>query len=169
MKMSKPRFGKLKPVYSVLLNPHGEYRLTKCPHCENLTYPRKFALLIAVLGWMPYAQGKTCKYCTRCKMIIVDQDELELEMGTTLAEHAPQVVGKEYLLIGVVEMKTFKRGLTDDRETLVEMRERVSDFKKQYGMGIRPGGWYKEGYEPPPLPGYRDQRVPVIVDGKRVD
>src|SRR5437763_16745322 len=36
-------------------------RLSKCPRCEKLIYPRKFAFFIHVDGWGPMALGKTCK------------------------------------------------------------------------------------------------------------
>jgi len=40
--------GKLPRRYHFLSNPHPELRLSKCPWCNKLTYPRKFPLFIVV-------------------------------------------------------------------------------------------------------------------------
>ncbi len=45
------KIGKLPPRYSFILNAHEGTRLSKCPRCEKLTYPRKFAFLLQVDGW----------------------------------------------------------------------------------------------------------------------
>jgi hypothetical protein len=74
------RVGKLPPRYGFILNPHGGTRLSKCPRCERYTHPRKFAFFIHVEGWGPMALGKTCKYCSRCELIMMHQDELEAEL-----------------------------------------------------------------------------------------
>ena len=111
----------------------------------------------------PYAQGKTCKYCSNCKLIMIDQEELESELFRACSAHARQSLGKEYLLIGVVDMKVFRRGLTGAPGALEELQAWTSDFKKQHGLGLQLGGWYKEGATPPELPGSRTQRVPTSV------
>src|SRR4051794_17148071 len=74
--MTKPTLGNLPPRYSFILNPHSDIRLTRCPKCERLTHPRKFALFVHVEEWGGVVLGYTCRYCTRCELIIVHQDEL---------------------------------------------------------------------------------------------
>ena len=157
--MPKPHIGKLKPMHSLLLNPHPELRLTRCPHCEKLTYPRKFAFFIHVDGFGPYTQGKMCKYCARCKMILVQQDELEDELSTAMQMHCPSALGNKYFIIGVVELKTFKTGIAGAPGTLAETLEHVSDLREQFGLSYIPGGWYHESHKPRPLPGHRPQLV----------
>src|SRR5262249_29715675 len=80
--MAKNRIGKRPPQYSFILNPYSDVRLSKCPKCERPTHPRKFALVIHIQNWGPLVLGKTCRYCTRCQLIIAHQDELEAEMAT---------------------------------------------------------------------------------------
>src|SRR4051794_11290171 len=103
--MSRPKVGKLKPRYSFILNPYSDVRLSKCPKCDRPTHPRKFALVIVVKGYGPYVQGKTCRYCSPCELIIAHQDELESEMTISMAKFAPEVVGNEYLVLGTMERK----------------------------------------------------------------
>lgn len=46
--MPKPRLGKLPPRYIFALNPHSDYRATRCPRRNGPTTLRKFALMIHV-------------------------------------------------------------------------------------------------------------------------
>ena len=138
----KPRIGKLPPRYSFMLNPHAGTRLSTCPKCNKLTYPRKFALLIHVEGWGPYVQGKTCKYCPRCEMIMAHQDELEGEMAMAFDRLKPEVVGNDYLVLGTVDMKVWKAAMKGDAPPpLDEALDHTADFKKYYDLDFDPGGW----------------------------
>lgn len=74
MKRKRTKIGELPRRYSFILNQYSETRLSKCPKCEKLTHPRKFVMFIHIDGWGPMALGKTCRYCSRCEMIIVHQD-----------------------------------------------------------------------------------------------
>ena len=65
--MRKPWLGKLPPRYLFALNPHADYRASRCLHCDGLTYPRKFALLIHIDPHQLIALGKTCKYCPQVR------------------------------------------------------------------------------------------------------
>jgi hypothetical protein len=158
--MSVPRIGKLKPQYTLLLNPHADARLSRCPKCEKLTYPRKFAILIHVEGHGFYVQGKTCKYCSNCKTIMVQQDELEAQLALVASERFPEGLGQEYFIVGIVELNTFKQSLAGDAPAIDELLEHVSDLREQIGLSYTPGGWYRAGHEPPPLPEFRPQRIP---------
>jgi hypothetical protein len=107
---SSRRIGKLLPRYAFILNPHAGTRLSKCPRCEKLTYPRKFAFFIHVDGWGPMALGKTCKYCSRCELIMMHQDELEAELAHSFSQSAPEVIGNKYMVLGTIEKKYGRRG-----------------------------------------------------------
>jgi hypothetical protein len=128
-----------------------------------MTYPRKFALLIHVEDWGPMVHGKTCKYCSKCKMILAQQDDLEAELARSFQQLEPKVLGNEYMVLGVVESKVFKAALAGQPGSLDDTLERVSDIKKYYGLGYSPGGWYGPGQEPRVLPAYREQRIPREV------
>src|SRR5205809_207302 len=161
--MTPDRIGKLRPVHTLLLNPHAEVRLSRCPKCDKLTYPRKFGLLIHVQGHGPYVQGKTCKYCSRCKMIMVQQDELEAQLALAAQQRFPAALGREYSVLGVVQTTVFKKWLQGKAGSLEELLDHVSDIRKQIGLAYSPGGWFGDDQKPPTLQPYRPQRMATIV------
>jgi hypothetical protein len=135
--------GELHPRYSFLLNPHTELRLSKCPKCQQATHLRKFALFIHVDGWGAIALGKTCRYCSRCEMIMVHRDELEEQLTHSLTHIAPEVVGNEYLVLGTIEKRVWQKGLRRDREKQpTALLQHVADFKDVYELKYEPGGWH---------------------------
>lgn len=138
--MPKHRFGKLTPRYTFALNPYREVRFSTCPKCNRLTYLRKFPLLIHVDQFGPFALGKTCRYCAKCELIITHQDELEPILAAMFAQHAPQLIGNEYLVIGTVEKKVWKKGL-DEQLTLEVIREQTADFKRYVTLEYQPAHW----------------------------
>ncbi len=158
--MNRKRAGKLPPRYTFLLNPHNFDRLSKCPVCEKLTYPRKFALFIHVDEIGPVTLGKTCKYCSRCEMILCQQDELEAELTAFFERAAPKALGEEYFVVGTLERKTWRSGLEGhEPATLDDLLAHAADFRKYRGLSVRPGGWYADGHEAEPLPAFRPQRI----------
>lgn len=140
MPRRKPTIGKLPPRYLFILNPHASLRLSKCPRCEKLTHPRKFPLLIHIDQWGPAVLGKTCRYCSRCELIIAHQNELERELEILLSKHAPQALGNEYLVFGTMERKHWKRGL-ESGEGVRNAFAHVADFKDVLKLQVDWGGW----------------------------
>lgn len=158
--MAKAHIGKLPAKHALLMNPHGDQKLSRCPHCRRQTFARKFAFLLHVDGWGPMVYGMTCKYCARCRMIMVSQDELEEQLRRMFAQLDPNMLGHKYLVMGVVETKVFTKVMAEGRPLeLDKILEHVSDIRKYHGLGLQPGGWYREG-EQPTWPAYRDERIP---------
>jgi hypothetical protein len=56
--MKRKRVDKLPPRYKFLLNPCSDVRLSKCPCCDRLTHPRRFALFIHVREFGTIVWGK---------------------------------------------------------------------------------------------------------------
>ena len=144
--MAKKRLGKLRPRYRFALNPYSYMRWSKCPKCNRLTYMRKFPLLIHVDGYGLINLGKTCRYCPKCEFIIAHQDDLEHVMAEIFSAFCPEVVANEYLVIGVVKQKVWKRGLTE-QSGIREIIENTSDFKEHLVLRCDPGGWFPAGYK----------------------
>ncbi len=109
--MANTTIGQLPPRYSFLLNPHAEVRLSKCPKCQKVTHLRKFALLIHIDEWGPMVLGKTCRYCSRCEMVMAQRAELEAELAHGLNHIAPRVIGNDYLVLGTIQRKYGARDL----------------------------------------------------------
>jgi len=139
--MARARVGKLKPQYSLLINPYSDVRLSKCPRCAGLTHLRKFPLLIHVEGWGPMVLGKTCRYCTPCELVMVHRDELEAELARSPANLVPASPGSGYLILGTVERKTWQKGLEGEGTQLADMLDHTADFKKRFDLHVEPGGW----------------------------
>ena len=139
--MTTPRLGKQKPRYLFILNPYSDIRLSKCPKCEKLTHPRKFPLFIHVKDWGPLVLGKTCRFCSRCQLIIAHQDELEAELANSFAKLKPEVIGNEYFVVGTFDKKVWQKGLGGSGITHGDMLEHLADFKKVLELEYDPGGW----------------------------
>jgi hypothetical protein len=136
---SKDQFGELLPRYSLILNPYKDTRLSKCPICERPTHPRKFPLVVYIEDWGPLVLGKTCRYCARCELIILHQDELEFELATCMERLSPEMIGNKYLVLGTMEKKTWQQGLRAAFDA-AELRKYMADFKQYYDLKME-GGW----------------------------
>jgi hypothetical protein len=102
---------------------------------------RKFALIIHVAPDHVFALGKTCRYCSRCELIIAHQDELEAQLVQMFEQSDPSVIGNAYLVIGTVERKAWREGLGQPK-TIGEILPHVADFKGYREIEYEPGGWY---------------------------
>lgn len=138
--MAKRRIGGLPPRYSFILNPYIDVRLSKCPKCDGPTHTRKFALFIHVDDWGPLVFGKTCRYCTRCELIVAHQDEVEAELAYSLSRIAPQAVGGKYLVVGTMDRKVWQQGLRGGGTRLAASLEHIAEFKKVLELKVE-GGW----------------------------
>ncbi|MBA2691507.1 MAG: hypothetical protein H0U65_03305 [Rubrobacter sp.] len=139
--MAGKRLGKKEPRYSFILNPHEGTRLSRCPRCEGRTHPRKFVLFIVVDGFGPLALGKTCKFCTRCALIMAHKDELEHELTIAFEKRDPAIIGNEYMVFGTVDKKVWQKGLEGEAPDIENMLDHVADFEREFDLHYDPGGW----------------------------
>jgi hypothetical protein len=134
------QLGKLPRRYRFILNPYADTRLSKCPICRKLTHMRKFPLLIHIDDWGLLALGKTCRYCSFCELIMAHRDELEDELVGVFERVSPEVIGRPYLVIGTVDMRSWKESLSGKAESLRETLEHAADFKDVLNLRME-GGW----------------------------
>ena len=88
------------------------------------------------------ALGKTCRYCSRCELIMAHQDELETELVYSFSKVAPEVIGNKYMVLGTVEKKIWKSGLKGAGNQLDEVLKYTADFRRVLDLKVEPGGWY---------------------------
>ena len=119
--------GALPPRDAFLLNPYDDVRYTRCPRCGHRTWRRKVPLLLAVAGYGPLVLGKTGPYCAHCRLVIAHRDELEGELTTIFARLAPTGVGPAYAVLGTVELRAWRRGLSA-APTLDEVLRHTAPF-----------------------------------------
>jgi hypothetical protein len=137
--MAAKRIGGQPPRYSFILNSYPDVRVSKCPKCRRPTYARKFPLFIHVEGFGPLVLGKTCRYCTRCELIVAHQDELEAQLAHGPAQLRPASGG--YLVIGTMDRKSWQKGLEGGEDAAAATLEQVADFKQVLELHVEPGGW----------------------------
>jgi hypothetical protein len=140
--MERGTVGELPPKHIFILNPYTDARFTRCPICEERTKLRKFALFVHVDPMSPIVLGKTCRYCPACDLLIVHQDELEEQLVALFEEHNPDLIGKDYMVMGTVERKVWREGLKQPKP-IKELLENLHDFKEVRTIERRrPAGWY---------------------------
>jgi hypothetical protein len=100
---------------------------------------RKFPLLIYVKDAGAGILGKTCRYCPRCEIILVHQDELEAELEHLFSSRDPDAIGKQYMVVGTVNRGIWRQGLQLP-VMLEEVREHTSDFKRYLEIHMEPNG-----------------------------
>ncbi len=134
------RFGKLKPRYSLILNQYSDFRASKCVKCDKPTFLRKFALLVHIDNGGLMTLGKTCRYCAKCELIVVHQDELEAEMAYKFQTLNPEIIGNDYLILGTVDKKFWQKQLIKTDSSLDEILKHTADFKKYLNFEYQPAG-----------------------------
>jgi len=126
------------------LNPYGDAAFTKCPKCENNTKIRKFPLVIHIDPQQLLLLNKKCRYCVKCDLIITKKSELESLIAFCFEESRPEIVGNNYLVMGVAERRDWlegKKGEMLQGETI----ERMFVFKDVLNFELVRAGWYRKG------------------------
>ena len=135
-----PPLGDLPARDAFLLNPYDDVRYTRCPRCGHRTWRRKVPLLLAVAGYGPLVLGKTGPYCANCRLLIVHRDELEGELTTIFARLAPEVVGGACTVLGTVELRAWRRGMSA-ATTIDDVLRHTAPFTATLSVEYRPATW----------------------------
>ncbi len=123
------RFGQQSPRHKFFLNPYQDARFTRCPKCDGKTKQRKLPLLIHVDLLQLIALNKTCRYCPYCDLLIAHQDEIEAQLTFMFAQHQPDLIGNDYLIIGTMDRADWQRSRKAPFN-VEELRACLHDFKK---------------------------------------
>jgi len=132
--------GALSPRYSFALNPYTELRFTVCPGCGSTTRVRRLALAIHVDQFGMVILRKMCRLCTGCDMVIAHQDELEPLIAGRLRRLGRSIARRDYLVLGTVDLKVWRRGLTGG-VSLDEVVQHMADFRKHMQVEQTGHGW----------------------------
>jgi hypothetical protein len=125
------------------LNPYKDAAFTKCPKCNDNTKIRKFPLVIHIDPQQLLLLNKKCRYCVKCDLIIAKKSELESLMVTCFEQPMPEIIGNNYLVMGVAERRDWlesKKGKISQSETM----ERILVFKDVLNFELVRAGWYLE-------------------------
>jgi hypothetical protein len=126
------------------LNPYEDCAFTKCPKCQSQTKIRKFPLVIHIDPRQLLLLNKQCRYCPGCDLIIAKKSELESLMAACFEESKPDLIGNDYLVMGVVERKDWREG-RKGRMLDSEIIDRMLVFKDVFNFEPAHYGWYREG------------------------
>ena len=148
VKVKKTQFGGLPPRYNFALNPYPDMRVSSCPLCKHKTGQRKIPLLIHVDPLQLIALNYTCRYCRACDLLIAHKHEIEHLLTSLFSRMAPEAVGNDYLILGMVEKTTWREGLQRPK-AVAEMLPHASDFISYSEIRSTQAGWYKDDQEPP--------------------
>ncbi|MBL7154841.1 MAG: hypothetical protein ISS79_14085 [Phycisphaerae bacterium] len=133
------------------LNPYQDAAFTKCPKCLSKTKIRKFPLVIHIDPQQLFLLNKKCRYCTRCDLIIARKSELESLMAAAFEQLNPQIIGNNYLVMGVAERSDWResnKGRMSQGQTI----ERILVFKDVWNFEPVRCGWYPEPENQVPKP-----------------
>lgn len=67
--------------------------------------------------------------------------EVEAGLAHLFGKVAPELIGREYLVLGTVDRKTWKAGLAGSPQMLDELLRHVADFEHVLTLEVDPGGW----------------------------
>jgi len=125
------------------LNPYDDAAFTRCPKCEDKTKIRKFPLVIHIDPEQLLLLNKKCRYCVKCDLIIAKKSELESLMVACFERPMPEIIGNNYLVMGVAERRDWlegKKGNMLEGETI----DRMLVFKDILNFEPVRAGWYHE-------------------------
>ncbi|MEM1326531.1 MAG: hypothetical protein AAGI23_11280 [Bacteroidota bacterium] len=132
--------------YKFYLNPHDEYKWTKCPNCDRKTKVRKHCLIIAY-GQQGkslekiFSLNKTCKFCIKCELIIAQQSEIEDITAQMVAQFGLRFNPKDYTVVGTMDRQDWKKGMKDPTSSTANQSS-IIFFEDIWAFEIQPGGWY---------------------------
>jgi hypothetical protein len=117
------------------------HRVDNGSPAEASTRIRKLPLVVHVEhfgGPTLVLLNKTCRLCLACETLIVDR--VELERVITAAGLSDAVKPPDYVVLGTIDRRTWRRGLCDDA-ALPDIREHMADFKKYLKVDVVPAHW----------------------------
>jgi hypothetical protein len=129
VKGTRTPIGKKPQRHRFFLNPYRDVRFTTCPRCGYKSRQRKFILAIHIDPIYSLTLEKMCRYCYHCDLMIVHQDALEEQFTAYFTISKPEIIGKDYEVIGTLDRTEWKHGVPDLLSTQ-EMIEHLHDFKE---------------------------------------
>ena len=139
----KKKLGKQPRRHYFFLNPYQDARFSYCPKCETKTKVRKFPLVIHVDPRNPIALNKTCRYCTKCDLIIAHQNDLEAQLVALFSAQNPALVGNDYFVMGTLDRKVWRRSLKKPL-MITELMDYLHVFKDVLKFEPVHYGWLKD-------------------------
>lgn len=147
--ISKDNFQNLKKKvrYRFFLNSYLDHAFTRCPKCRMTTRVRKFCLITHIEPRYLISLNKTCRYCPNCDLVILNQQELENYLYAICERNFPDVIGKDYFLLGTMDRKDWKEGKLNAFNSRQTIEELTHPFKEVWNFDVILGGWKRNSFE----------------------
>ena len=127
--------------YYFFLNPYKDCAFSRCPKCGHDTRIRKFPLVVHVEPNQIILINKKCRYCIKCDLIITKKEELESMMVMSIEDQRPDVIGNDYVTVGVLSKENWHKGNKGEFDS-TELLDRVEVFKDVLNFELLPA-WVK--------------------------
>lgn len=148
MPTKKPRrrttLGKLAPMYDFILNPYQDVRFTSCPRCEAKMRSRKLPFVVHVDPRQLVVLNMTARYCPDDDLLILHKDKLEPLLAAAVAQHGPELIGNDYLVLGTLE-RSVLRQLPSPDFTYDAIFDAMHDFTHYLTVEPAHYGWVPTG------------------------
>ena len=128
--------GKLPPMYKFILNPYQDARFTSCPRCEAKMRSRKLPFVVHVDPRQLVVLNMTARYCPDDDLLILHKDKLEPLLAAAVAQHDPELIGNDYLVLGTLERSALRQ-MAAAALTFDETFDAMHDFTQRHN--IEPG------------------------------
>ena len=125
----KRTLGNLEPQHRFFLNPYEDSRFTKCPQCLGNTKIRKHPFGIHIDPNVLMTLNMSGPYCPNCDLIILHQDKVETLLTAAFMERSPEIIGNDYLIVGIVERNYWHEASTKGG-THQDFFDNLHDFKR---------------------------------------
>jgi len=95
------------------LNPYEEPGFTRCPECDRPTKRRHYHVAVLIEPGHLLAERVPGRLCEADELLVVKQIDLEDRMAADLAGFSPELIGSEYVPIGLIDHANL-RGVDQD-------------------------------------------------------
>jgi len=97
----------------------------------------------------PIVLNYTCRYCRHCDLLVAHKHEIEHLLTELFLQYAPDSIGNEYLIIGTVDKKVWRKS-DKEQVTTADIFPHTHDFITYYTeLRQRRRGWFPAGEVPP--------------------
>lgn len=96
----------------------------------------------------PLILGYTCRYCAAYNLLIAHKHEIEANLTQLFRQNAPDVIGNEYLVMGVMPREIWREGMSTPRPPH-EVIDHLAKFLSYTVLQRTRVGWFPAGVTPP--------------------
>jgi thiol-disulfide isomerase/thioredoxin len=137
MSKRQTKLNNLPKLHTFFLNPYPNARFSTCPMFSGKTRLRKKPFVVHIDPDQLLILNMTGPFCPKCDLMILHQDKLEALMIAIFEPRRPELIGREYLVMGTVDRQTWLKSQKEPMPS-AHILERLHIFKKVVTFEARP-------------------------------